>query len=922
MHELIPVFKTSFISRLKARIFPTLKSTREAVESPYKQGKRPLHRKKTPLNRLFAGPPLRAVEEREYYIAFERKKANSVNSVGRIWNPLKKTKMKCWVQFLSTPTADTPGTTLLLHFDSKRYLIGNVAEGTQRAAVQRKLGLMKVGDIFLTGTVGWGNAGGILGMILTLADSVTSSREETKRTEDEARQKKGLEVGGELEKQWLNIHGGKNLTHLLATARRFVFRKGMPLHTNEFRAKQDGPKKHWGPMWEDDKIKVWAMVLESKDIRQTNRRKRSHDEFSDDVPSTSLNGKIETKEEQDDRYDQMRKSVVSSMFDSNWRLDTLIKTKLSEVRRPAAIFVRNEEGKIERYNGPTPYEDRSVSDMEVLVRNPWPGAMVQSLPPTVPSTTSVCYIIKNHPQRGKFDPKKAKELKVKPGPNFRMLTEGKSVTAEDGSTVTPEMVLGKGKEGGGFAIIELPDASYVGSLLAREEWSSKEVMNGVGAAVWILGPGVVNDARIQKFMRDHTELKHLVSSKDCCSNYLALESAASAAIRLHLLDSERFPIPKFSNEVDAPQIKTPRPYEKARIGQTLQLEPTVELQDDKIIPCLDTSLVVKEASKEVSQLAEIARKEVMSPEYQARLDENQKDIPSKDAEVTTLGTGSALPSKYRNVSATLLRVPGYGSYLIDCGENTLGQLKRVFGNELPEILRDLKAIWISHLHADHHLGTASVVKAWAEETASFDETRNNNLVVASDEGMTNWLKEYSEVEDYGYERVEPVVLGRAGTFHYRFKAEETKEFGLTSIQACSVEHCHGALAVVLNFPNGLKVAYSGDCRPSSNFAKIGKGATLLIHEATFDDELQGDAIAKKHSTTSEALDIGKQMNARRILLTHFSQRYQKIPVMDSDGGRDQVAIVAFDYMRVKIGDFAKLEAFKPALVKLFEEKEE
>jgi ribonuclease Z len=57
------------------------------------------------------------------------------------------------------------------------------------------------------------------------------------------------------------------------------------------------------------------------------------------------------------------------------------------------------------------------------------------------------------------------------------------------------------------------------------------------------------------------------------------------------------------------------------------------------------------------------------------------------------------------------------------------------------------------------------------------------------------------------------------------------------------------------------------------------------------------------------------------LLTHFSQRYQKIPVMDSHGGKDQVAIVGFDYMRVKLGDFAKLEAFKPALMELYKNEE-
>ena len=53
-----------------------------------------------------------------------------------------------------------------------------------------------------------------------------------------------------------------------------------------------------------------------------------------------------------------------------------------------------------------------------------------------------------------------------------------------------------------------------------------------------------------------------------------------------------------------------------------------------------------------------------------------------------------------------------------------------------------------------------------------------------------------------------------------------------------------------------------------------------MHEATFDDELQSEAIAKKHSTISEAIGVGFAMEARRVILTHFSQRYQNIPSMD------------------------------------------
>ena len=61
---------------------------------------------------------------------------------------------------------------------------------------------------------------------------------------------------------------------------------------------------------------------------------------------------------------------------------------------------------------------------------------------------------------------------------------------------------------------------------------------------------------------------------------------------------------------------------------------------------------------------------------------------------------------------------------------------------------------------------------------------------------------------------------------------------------------------------------------------------MLLHEATFDDELRGDAEAKKHSTTSEAIGVGMAMGARRIVLTHFSQRYQKLPVLEDMGFMD------------------------------------
>jgi hypothetical protein len=45
-------------------------------------------------------------------------------------------------------------------------------------------------------------------------------------------------------------------------------------------------------------------------------------------------------------------------------------------------------------------------------------------------------------------------------------------------------------------------------------------------------------------------------------------------------------------------------------------------------------------------------------------------------ELVFLGTGSAVPSKYRNVSAILLRLPRHGALMLDCGEGSYGQLVR------------------------------------------------------------------------------------------------------------------------------------------------------------------------------------------------------------------------------------------------------
>jgi len=57
--------------------------------------------------------------------------------------------------------------------------------------------------------------------------------------------------------------------------------------------------------------------------------------------------------------------------------------------------------------------------------------------------------------------------------------------------------------------------------------------------------------------------------------------------------------------------------------------------------------------------------------------------------------------------------------------------------------------------------------------------------------------------------------------------------------------------------------------------ELGRDSDVLIHEATFSKELSDLALEKKHSTSIDAANDAKKMNAKKLILTHISSRYQE-----------------------------------------------
>jgi len=267
-------------------------------------------------------------------------------------------------------------------------------------------------------------------------------------------------------------------------------------------------------------------------------------------------------------------------------------------------------------------------------------------------------------------------------------------------------------------------------------------------------------------------------------------------------------------------------------------------------------------------------------------------------------------------------------------------MKRLFPpEELTKIFGNLGLIYVSHLHSDHHLGLIGLLKKYIEIQERLPiESRKPVFIIAPIRLITS-LYEFSQVEHLKLD--EYLVPFNAYDLipHYLRTATNRPSkldqglydglldlMSLKSIETCFVPHCLAAYGIGITDKSGFKVVYSGDCRPSRELVALGQDATLLIHEATLADHELDSALEKMHSTTSEAIDVGRQMNAQNIFLTHFSQRYVRVPefVLEWDkskqedgGGKYENVSIAFDRMRVRVGDLWKIGRMYPVFDKMY-----
>ncbi|PKI82752.1 ribonuclease Z [Malassezia vespertilionis] len=839
------------------------------------------------------------------------------------------------LRILAPPTSDTPeAPTLVVQCNATKYMF-NAGEGTTRISAQRRASNSRVEHIFLS-RIASETMGGVPGLLMTLAD------------------------GGRSE---ITLHGPPNLRYTLAATRFYAKREQMRVHTQEIPLHAQETS-----VYSDQYLDVVGIPLLLPAVRtDVEIAAKQHTQapgayHEQDAPWRDPRWSPSTLCGAD--ADNWYKTVIADAWgtkygDKDVRTPSRVVNALpgppllpmQKNQAPVVAYIcaaRTQRGKFDAARAaamgipPGPSFSQLSAGQSVTIQRPvaWdsmdPAARKQWL----------------HARSSKRAQKKNGEHDSTP------------TYAVEEVTVASAEVVGAARAGPVFFYMYLPTPAHVDALLqpdaqdafapytlARNAHLEPSQQRTPHIILHAAPHAVLQDARYQAWMASFgPACYHLIANREQCADELTYTSSAMSLLRLSRLNADMFVVPGYT-------LKSSQP-----VGA---LERTTALVPDQVVP-----LQPRMPPTQLNDAAPVFNKPVREMEKQL-VEEMDADVraaydvycaAARDAQnvpqrggaqsaadsllFTTLGTGSSAPSKYRNVLSTLVRIPEQGYMVLDAGEGTYFQLARSAGpgtkgwgdgQGIETILRNLDMIFVSHIHGDHHMGVARLLL----ERKRLEMRPEKPLYVFANNYTRFCLQEYDRVEALGLGEEHGVILvdnewidyqhgvdPENGSERRKPNTHAAKHVGaakaqmhLRSIRTAPVVHrtghCYG---LVVEHEAGWKLVFSGDTMPSDALVAAGRDATVLIHEATMQNDELELAEQKGHSTIGQAMHVAQRMRAQHLLLTHFSQRYPKFARMGAEGGKVPAAI-AFDLMRITPPQIRQFQSYLAALESLFATEE-
>jgi ribonuclease Z len=270
--------------------------------------------------------------------------------------------------------------------------------------------------------------------------------------------------------------------------------------------------------------------------------------------------------------------------------------------------------------------------------------------------------------------------------------------------------------------------------------------------------------------------------------------------------------------------------------------------------------------------------------------------------LTILGNNSAIPAWDRNPTAHILQSLEE-CYLIDCGEGTQTQMSKY------KIRRSrIHHIFISHLHGDHYFGLIGLLTSMSllsrtqdlhlHAPAALEQIIHLQLSVAetklsytlyfhaitADEIIVNDHKIIVEsfavkhrIECWGFlftEKRNPRKIEslRIKAYEIPVSFYEKLQQGEDYITKKGTIIPNEEVTVAGIKPK--RFAYCADTIYDETLVEKIKSVDLLYHETTYLKDLHERAAERFHSTTVQAASIAKNGKVKKLLIGHFSSKYE------------------------------------------------
>ncbi|MBL0153204.1 MAG: ribonuclease Z [Chitinophagaceae bacterium] len=272
--------------------------------------------------------------------------------------------------------------------------------------------------------------------------------------------------------------------------------------------------------------------------------------------------------------------------------------------------------------------------------------------------------------------------------------------------------------------------------------------------------------------------------------------------------------------------------------------------------------------------------------------------------VTILGNNSAIPAFDRHPTSQVVTIDGT-NYLVDCGEGTQIQIINY------KIRRSkISHIFISHLHGDHYFGLIGLINSFGllshqQELHVYGPSPLKEIIelqlkvadtklcyplhihsingaatlIDTDKLLVKCFPTHHRIECYGFsftEKKQPrkllpekaIAMEIPSLFYDRLKqGEDYLRKDGTLIRNEEVTAAAGP---------GKTYAYCADTKYDEALLPHIMGADLLYHETTYLDNLRERAESRFHSTTKQAALIAKKAGVKKLLIGHFSSKYDTL----------------------------------------------